>query len=144
MQFNESEFHTLKGYESLEKGELSYAMEDYLEMMCRLRAETGEIRINRIAKRINVKPSSASKMVVKLKDAGFVDCEPYGIIKLTKKGECAGQYLLYRHSVLSKFFCRLNHSSNELYLVEKIEHFIDKDTIKNIERLISSKNFDEF
>lgn len=144
MENKKEGFHTLKGYEVLEKSELSYAMEDYLEMICRLKEETGIIRVNQIAKKINVKPSSASKMVLKLKNAGFLEFEPYGIIKLTQKGEHTGKYLLYRHQILNQFFCKLNKSENELLQVEKIEHFINKKTIKNMERWLKSKKIDEF
>ena len=43
-----------------------------------------------------------------------------------------GETLLYRHDLLCEFFCLINHSDNELALVEKIEHFIDKNTVNNI------------
>ena len=43
-----------------------------------------------------------------------------------------GDYLIYRHDILHKFFCRINNSDNELMLVEKIEHFINKETVDNI------------
>jgi Mn-dependent DtxR family transcriptional regulator len=62
--------------------------------------------------------------------------EKYGEILLTDKGSQIGEYLLYRHDVLQRFLCRINHSDNELEQVEKIEHFLDKRTIKNLELLL--------
>jgi DtxR family Mn-dependent transcriptional regulator len=46
-----------------------------------------------------------------------------------------GKYLLYRHEILHHFLCVLNHSNDELEQVEKIEHFMDRKTILQIEKL---------
>ena len=67
-----SKFHTQKGYELAEQNKLTAAMEDYLEMICRLSREEGYTRVHLLAKHLNVKPSSASKMVDQLKESGLV------------------------------------------------------------------------
>ena len=41
-----------------------------------------------------------------------------------------------RHEVIHRFLCALNHSDNELEQVEKIEHFLNRTTVKNLEQLI--------
>ena len=64
-----------------------------------------------------------------------VDFEKYGEITLTDKGMSEGKYLLYRHEILHHFLCVLNHSNDELEQVEKIEHFMDRKTILQIEKL---------
>lgn len=131
--FDSNEFYTLKGYSSMRETEsLTAAMEDYLEMIYRLYLSNESVRIKRLAEILHVKPSSASKMANILKDAEYIEFEKYGMITLTEKGRIMGGYLLYRHDLLNEFFCRINHSENELTLVEKIEHFIDKTTIDNI------------
>ena len=133
--FDPSEFYTLKGYSSLgDRDLLTTAMEDYLEMMYRLHTRNEEIRIKKIAEILHVKPSSASKMAVILKNSTYIEFEKYGQITLTDKGISIGKYLLYRHNMLHQFFCRINHSDNELMLVEKIEHFIDRETVENMRR----------
>ena len=137
---NHTEFYTLRGYDRLEKANMSPAMEDYLEMICRIIQEKKFIRVNQLASLLNVTPPSASKMVSKLKDIQLIDFEPYGIIQLTKKGEELGSYFLYRHQTLHEFFCIINDTENELELVEKIEHFIDAKTIQNVESWIKEYN----
>jgi len=130
-----NEFYTLKGYSShMEKETLTNAMEDYLEMIYRLYLDQEIIRIKRLSELLHVKPSSTSKMAAALKEAKYILFEKYGHILLTDKGRETGQYLLYRHEVLQHFFCYINHSENELTLVERIEHFIDPETVKNIKR----------
>ncbi|MFR2561757.1 MAG: hypothetical protein ACLS8R_02870 [Anaeromassilibacillus sp.] len=47
-------------------------------------------------------------------------------------GIALGDYLLYRHNLLNQFLCYINRSDNELEQVERIEHFIDERTIRNI------------
>lgn len=131
----EKGFYTLKGYQQNEAKELTASMEDYLEMICRILKYTDVVRINELADKLHVKPSSASKMVNNLKEAGYIEFQKYGYIVGTKKGLEAGSYLLHRHNVLHDFLCRINHTENELDQVEKMEHFINEPTINNIEKL---------
>lgn len=131
-----SDFHTLTGYRMTSEHELTPAMEDYLEMIYRLSYETNKIRIGDLSRHLNVQPSSTTKIVQRLKQFGYVDFEKYGDITLTQKGINQGEYLLYRHDILHRFLCLLNHSDNELEQVEKIEHFMNKKTILQIEKLI--------
>ena len=128
-----SAFYTMKGYELAADTQITTAMEDYLEMICRLDAEkAGPIRIRALSQQLHVKPSSASKMVSNLREKGLVTAEKYGEIHLTDSGRAFGQYLLYRHDLLHQFLCFLNHSQNELEQVEKIEHFVDEKTVRSI------------
>ena len=82
----EGEFHTLTGYRQLEGGEITEAMEDYLEMLTRHMMEKG--------------------------------------------------YLLWRHEVLNRFFCWLNGSENQLRQVERVEHFMEPETLRRLEALM--------
>ncbi|MBC8545911.1 winged helix DNA-binding protein [Clostridiaceae bacterium NSJ-31] len=132
----ESEFRTLKGYRLKNNRAVTDAMEDYLEMICRCEKQDGYARVNHIAAALGVKPSSASKMVANLKELGYVDSQRYGMVKLTPKGWELGEYLLYRHDVLHRFLCLLNHTDDEIEQVEQIEHFFDEKTIENLERLL--------
>ena len=103
------EFHTLKGYQMHNVGEVTESMEDYLEMI------------------------------------GLVQFEKYGLITLTKKGDEIAAYLLWRHDVLLRFFQRLNHTGGQLSLVEQVEHFMDQETVRNLERLLDAfpKDFEK-
>jgi len=79
-------------------------------------------------------------MVSNLKFLGLVIFERYGYIKPTTQGKTIGAYLLYRHDVLNQFLCLINGSDNETEQVEKIEHYLNKKTIKNIEKILKNKN----
>lgn len=134
----EDNYYTLKGYSLIENTPVTTAMEDYLEMLCRLEKESKPLRINYIAEILHVRPSSASKMMNNLKELNFVDFEKYGAIMLTDKGRELGHYFLFRHDTLHRFFCYLNHTENELEQVEKVEHFIDKRTIDHMVEFLDS------
>lgn len=131
-------FYTLKGYSLLEHNQVTTSMEDYLEMIYRLRTDAGPVRIKDLAENLHVKPSSASKMVSNLKSCGFAAFEKYGLILLTEKGLSLGEYLLFRHEVLNRFFCFLNETEDELEQVEKIEHFVDYRTVRNLEQFLNT------
>ena len=129
------QFYTLKGYQLNQESGLTYAMEDYLEMICRMFADRQSVKVGDLAKKLHVKPSSASKMIQHLNALGYIHAPKYGVIELTGKGQAAGNYLLYRHDVLHRFLRLLNKSEDELEQVEKIEHFLNRTTIENLDAL---------
>ena len=56
------EFRTLTGDREQEKKQLTSAMEDYLEMICRMAEDGMPVRTGELARRLHVAPSSATKM----------------------------------------------------------------------------------
>lgn len=130
------EFHTVRGYQLLEqnKGLLTSAMEDYLEMIYRDSLQDSYLRINKLAELLNVKASSASKMVQKLGELGFIDYEKYGIVILTESGKELGEFLLGRHGIIEDFLSFLE-CDDVLVQTELIEHNINTHTLKNIKIL---------
>ncbi len=130
------EFYTLNGYRLKSNYFLTEAQEDYLEMIYRIYLEKKIVHIKDIANNLNVKNSSASKMVNKLKDKNLLIFPKYKDVTLTEKGVNEAKYLLKRHMILTNFFKKLNGADYKLELVEKIEHFVDYKTIENIDNLL--------
>lgn len=127
-----SSFRTLKGYQQNSSNLLTPSMEDYLEMIYRLLLKTPVVRIGELSGELNVKPSSSTKIVQLLKEKGLVHYQQYGYLNLTDEGKKLGDYLYKRHNILHDFFCTVNHSTNELKLVEMVEHFINESTLQNL------------
>lgn len=123
------EFFTFREYMKKDDDLLTASMEDYLEMIYRLTRETGFTRINDLAAALNVQPPSATKMVQKLADIGFVNYEKYGMILLSKKGENMGKALLERHQLIEDFLNLLGITRGVLEETEKIEHTISPQTL---------------
>ncbi|MGE5613294.1 MAG: metal-dependent transcriptional regulator [Bacillota bacterium] len=136
MEYNKG-FHTVRGYQLLEQNKrlLTPAMEDYLEMICRYSLKDGFIRINRLAELLNVKASSATKMVQKLGKLGMLNYEKYGIVVLTESGKEIGEFLLDRHRTIEEFMRFLGCGDDVLVQTELIEHNMNPGTVKNIKIL---------
>ncbi|KZL91407.1 metal-dependent transcriptional regulator [Clostridium magnum] len=130
-------FHTVRGYELQRnnKNILTSALEDYLEMIYRNSLSEAYIRINILAQLLNVKASSASKMVKKLGQLGMVNYEKYGIVTLTDEGKKLGEFLLNRHNTIENFLSFIGCKENALIQTELMEHIITTDTVKNMQIL---------
>ena len=130
-----SEFYTLTGYKLKNHYILTEAMEDYLEMIYR---NKDVVTVKKLSNLLNVRPSSVSKMALKLKNLGYISFETYGNISLTESGNKIGEYLLWRHSILERLMKLINKDDFSLEQVERIEHFVDDVTLKNIESFLNS------
>ena len=75
-------------------------------------------------------------MAALLRSGGYLTNERYGCLRLTEKGSQAGAYLLYRHDVLNRLLRRINGSADELEQTERIEHYIDVRTVRNIDAFL--------
>ena len=133
-------FYTLKGYDLAEEKGLTAAMEDYLEMLWRITKQGKEAHLKELAQQLHVKPSSASRMMTRLRERGYVDFQRYGAISLTDKGQQMGKYLLLRHQVVHQFLCWLNHSQEELEQAEKVEHFLNAPTVWNLKNFLEQQD----
>lgn len=138
-----SKFKTQKGYDLERKNEVTFAMEDYIEMLYRECTNCKEMRVSTLSNLLNVNISSASKMILKLKSLNLVEAEKYELIKLTDKGENLGKYLLERHNILNKLFYIINKENVNLELIEQIEHYFDKKTIQNIKNFLKEYKYNE-
>jgi Mn-dependent DtxR family transcriptional regulator len=129
-----SQFHTVRGYQMLEKNDklLTSAMEDYLEMIYRNSLVEGYMRMNTISVLLNVAAPSATKMVQKLNRLGFLNYKKYGIIFLTENGRKIGQFLLKRHEIIEAFLYNIGVREDILTETELIEHNISDTTLSRI------------
>ena len=130
----EKDFHTVRGYENIDlaKKVLTPSMEDYLEMIYRCSIQEEYVRVNKIAQMLNVRDSSASKMMKKLGGLSLIKYEKYGLIILTEDGRVIGEYLLERHNIIEKFLKYLGGKDEVLKETELIEHVISSETVENM------------
>ena len=129
-----NEFHTFK--EDMYK-KITASMEDYIEMIYRLSKDIGFTRIHELANKLNVKPSSVTKMVQKLSELGYLKYEKYGVIVLKPKGYKLGKTLLDRHNTVEKLLKILKiDDNNVLNETEKIEHTLNDNTYKCISKFV--------
>lgn len=129
------EFHTFRGYEMLKQKKklLTPSMEDYMEMIYRNCKKEGYIRMQQLARQLNVQAPSATRTVQKLAKLGLLEYQKYGIIQLTRKGEEVGDFLLQRHILIESFFKKIGVGETLLRDTEMIEHQVSNDTLKHIQ-----------
>lgn len=137
-----SEFYTLTGYKIKNNLSITPAMEDYIEMIYRYTKYGNNITVKEISDLLNVRCSSVSKMFNRLNNCELANYTKYGNIALTDKGKRLGKFYLKRHNVLSNFFKLINKNNFKLEQVEKVEHYIDSITIKNISKFIKKNKSD--
>ena len=126
-----NDFYTLTTYIH-NQNLITYPMEDYLEMIYRKHDEP--LTITSLSNYLNIKKSSCSKMISKLKSLDLINNN----ITLTKEGLKIAQYLYHRHEILEAFLKDLNQENFKLEQVEKLEHFIDEITLINIEKRLKN------
>lgn len=123
--------------ELLTKGiHLTPSMEDYLEMFYRIVKKQGYIRPIDLSEAIKVRPSSVTRMIRKLNEAGFITYEKYRNISLTIKGLRYGRFLVWRDETLKEFFRLVNAGAGLEEQIEGIEHYITPATMSIIRNLI--------
>jgi len=125
------------------RGCLTPAAEDYLEMIYRLSEENKRpVRICELSERLNVSPSSASRMAQSVSAWGYVDFRRYGYITLTELGCRTGAYLIHRHRVVSDFLLWLT-GEERLTEAERIEHYLSPRTVLAMERVMAEGSADK-
>lgn len=137
---NGEEFYTTRGYEILNQhnGKLTSSMEDYLEMLYRSHLSEGYARIGQLAEKLNVKASSASKVVQKLAQMGYLNYEKYKVVSLTPEGIHIGAFLLKRHQTIALFLHNIGVKDEVHVETELIEHQVGTSTLEKI------SDFNEF
>ncbi|MDO5728084.1 MAG: metal-dependent transcriptional regulator [Actinomycetaceae bacterium] len=116
------------------KRELSTMTEDYLRAIYSVEEWDDEgVGVTDLANIMGVVPSTASENVRKLRDAGLIDHEPYGKVRLTDDGRREAVHMVRRHRILETFLQKfLGFSWDEVHQeAEELEHavsdrFIDK------------------
>jgi Mn-dependent DtxR family transcriptional regulator len=112
-------------------------MEDYLEKIYELIRGKGYARVSDIASELNLQPSSVTKMVQKLDEAGYLHYEKYRIITLTPEGEKLGKAMGQRHRMLEGFLRLLGVPEETIQTdVEGIEHHVSPATVKGLQELV--------
>ena len=102
-------------------------MEDYIEVIYSLVKNKGYARSADIAEKLDVYPSTVTKMLKKLDVEGYIVYEKYRGIALTEQGEKMGEYALRLIGV----------DEDKVYEeVEGIEHHFGKSSLEKIKDLM--------
>jgi len=113
--------------ETVEGLELTPRKVDYLKY---LSERGGTARTNEIAAHFSVDPSTITKTIGDLADAGYLLHTPYRGVSLTAEGTRYAGFLIKRHRILSLIFVRNGLTDEEACReVSRFESFISRDAI---------------
>ncbi|UCG46452.1 MAG: metal-dependent transcriptional regulator [Phycisphaerales bacterium] len=83
---------------------LSASLEDYLEAIFNISAESGSVRSKDIARSLGVSMPSVTGALRLLKQKELANYRPYGCVSLTGSGRAAAARIARKHGVLKAFF----------------------------------------
>lgn len=104
--------------------------EDYVELIADLIEAQGEARLVDLSERFGISHATASKVLSRLRDEGYVDSLPYRSIFLTDKGKALAEKCKERHNIVLEFLIRLGVDPDVAeFDAEGIEHHISEQTL---------------
>ena len=112
---------------------MTQSLEDYLEAVYVLIAESRPAQVRDVAKMLSVKMPSVVKAIRELKKLELVTQEPYANIELTEKGRRVARQVLRRHTLLRSFLMKLGVSRS---MADRdaclMEHILSAETLDRI------------
>jgi DtxR family Mn-dependent transcriptional regulator len=118
----------------------SQAIEDYAKAIHALAAERGATQLvqnGEVAERLGVAPATATSMLQRLAELGFVDYVPYKGVRLTAAGERVALEVIRHHRLIEAYLAEaLGMPEDRVHdEAEVLEHYISEE----LEALIAAK-----
>lgn len=111
----------------LESGEM------YLETILVLKNKYGYVRSIDIAREMNYSKPSVSRAIALLKENGYVENDPHGMILLTDEGMKVAEKIYDRHKTITKYLVWLGVSEETAQSDAcRIEHVISQESFDKI------------
>lgn len=115
-------------------------VEDYLELIADLIADSGEARQVEIAARLGVAQPTVARMLRRLAEEGLVSQRPYRGVFLTEAGQATADHARARHHVVETFLKALGVSADTARRdAEGIEHHVSGETLAAFARFTDRK-----
>ncbi len=116
-------------------------VEEYLEAIYDIQEKKKRVvKTNDLAKKLGVKPSSVTEMLLKLSEKGFVEYQPYYGVVLTDEGLGVAKRIKRFHRIFETFFIDfLGLSKEESHKLScELEHHVTDEVAEKVCMLISS------
>ncbi len=121
-------------------------VEDYLKTLLAVQQQSNgaQVLMGALAAAMKVAPGTATAMVKTLADAGLVDYEPRGGVKLSAKGEKLALHVLRRHRLVELFLVDvLGLDWSEVdEEAEELEHASSDKVLDRIDQLLNHPEVD--
>lgn len=124
----------------------SVTVENYVKQIYLEQQHAGDQRVpmGRLAAAMQVVPGTVTTMVKALGDAGLVDYEPRGGVRLTHNGEQLALHVLRRHRLVELFLVKVvGLDWSEVHAeAEELEHVISEKVLERIDALLGHPTVD--
>jgi DtxR family Mn-dependent transcriptional regulator len=124
---------------------LSDVMEDYLKAIYELQDDAGPpVSTSQVADYLDVTPPTATSMLEKLADRGFVDREKYKGVELTEEGETVALEVLRHHRLLESYLTEhLDYDWSEVHdEADVLEHHISEEFEQRVAEVLNDPAVD--
>jgi len=109
--------------------------QDYVELIAKLIAESGEARVTDLAQRLGVTHVTVGRTIQRLQRDGFVTTQPYRSVFLTGSGRRLAEESRKRHETVVAFLKSLGVPDSVAELdAEGIEHHVSPETLAVFQR----------
>lgn len=118
--------------------------ENYLKAIYHLQEMGGIVSTNKLAERLQTKPSSVTDMMKKLSAKNLLHYKPYYGFSLNAEGKKIALLVIRRHRLWEYFLSeKLNFSWDEVHQVaEELEHVSSKKLIDKLDAFLGYPQFD--
>ena len=122
----------------------SLTEENYLKALFSLSAETGEVNVNDLSRRLNIKMPTVTGMMKKLADKKLVHHESYKPLHLTEKGKKVAGIIIRKHRLTEMFLVQLMGFGWEKVheIAEQIEHIQSAEFFEKMDEMLGFPKID--
>jgi len=134
---------TAQQAENLRRSRRDRALEtaqDYVEAIADLSVSLGEARVVDLARRLGVTHVTVNRTLARLRQAGYVNTQPYRAIFLTAIGRKLADECKQRHETVTAFLRSLGVPEKVAELdAEGIEHHVSPETLAAFQKQLKKR-----
>lgn len=121
---------------------ISGNVEEYLELLYKLSPGGERVSTSMISENLKIAPASATQMLKKLSDKGYVEYSPYKGAVLTESGLKIAKKVTRKHRLLERFLCDILKIKKEKIHDQacEMEHTLSDDAERALCHLLEQPN----
>jgi DtxR family transcriptional regulator, manganese transport regulator len=130
----------LNGHKRTREDHTSETASDYAEAVELISQNKGECRLRDLAELFQISSASAHRAIGRLKRLGLMESEPYGPIRLTRKGRILANESHGLHKLVVDFLLAIGVPRESAEIdAEGMEHHISKETERAFRSFLDSR-----
>ena len=122
----------------------SYTEENYLKALFNLANDKGEVSVNELSKRLEIKMPTVNSMIKKLADKKLVHYESYKPLRLTEKGKKEAGLVIRKHRLTEMFLVqKMDFGWEQVHeIAEQIEHLHSPHFFEKMDEMLGYTTID--